>query len=81
LYFTGIQFIALFSPSDIENCFCDLFIRGEYSLLELRVLMASITFCAKAILANKKDLKRFQRAQKAVFDLNIYQNRVYICHK
>jgi hypothetical protein len=65
LYFTGIQFIALFSPSDIENCFCDLFIRGEYSLLELRVLMASITCFAKAILANKKDLKRFQKLKNS----------------
>jgi hypothetical protein len=64
LYFTGTRFIALFSPSGIENCFCDLFIRGEYSLLELRVLMASITCFAKAISANKKDLKCFQKAQK-----------------
>jgi hypothetical protein len=65
LYFTGTQFIALFSPSDIENFFfCDLFIRGEYSLFELRVLMASSTCFPKAILANKKDLKRFQKAQK-----------------
>jgi hypothetical protein len=64
LYFTRTQFITLFSPSDIENIFCDLFIRGEYSLLELRVLMASITCFPVAILANKKDLKRFQKAQK-----------------
>jgi hypothetical protein len=64
LYFTGTQFIALFSPSNIEIFFCDLFIRGEYSLLELRVMIASIACFPKATLANKKGLKRFQKAQK-----------------
>jgi hypothetical protein len=38
--------------------------------------MASITYFPKAILFNKKDLKRFQRAQKPGFDLNVYQNRI-----
>jgi hypothetical protein len=71
LFFTSLFCILpelnlspLFPPSDIENLFCDLFIRGEYSLLELRVLIASITRFSEAILANKKDPKHFQKAQK-----------------
>jgi hypothetical protein len=53
-----------FPPQTSTFFFCDLFIRSEYSLVELRVLMASITYFPQAILANKKDLKRFQKAQK-----------------
>jgi hypothetical protein len=65
-------------PSDIEIFFCHLFIKGEYSLTELNVLMASITCFSKAILVNPKDLKRFQRAQKPVCDLNISVNGKFL---
>jgi hypothetical protein len=58
-----------------------LLFRGESSLIELSVLMASIICFSKAILVNKKDLKRFRRTQKTVFDLNVYHNRIYICYK
>jgi len=50
-------------------------------MLELSVLMASITCFPQAILVNRLDLKHFQRAEKTIFDLNVYQNRTYICHK
>jgi hypothetical protein len=88
LFFTSLLCIlpqlnlsSLCFPSDIEYYFCHLLISGEYSLVELSVLLASITCFPKAILINKKYLKRFQRAQKAVFDLNVYQKRIYIGHK
>jgi hypothetical protein len=65
LYFTETQSIApVFPPQTSPIFFCDLFIRGEYSLLELKVLVASIACFPKAILVNKKDLKHFQRAEK-----------------
>ncbi len=73
-------------PQASKSLFCHLFIRGAYSLVELSVLMASITCFPKAILANKKDLKRFQRAQKqfltGIFikiELKFVTNRLIQC--
>jgi len=39
-------------------------------LLEVSVLVASVACFPKAILVNRKDLKRFQRAEKTVLYLS-----------
>jgi len=85
--FTGTQFIApCVLPQTSKIFFCHLFIRGEYSLVELSVLMAFITCFPKVILASKKDLKRFQRAQKQFLtwmfikiELTFVTNRLIRC--
>ncbi len=85
LFFTSLFCISpvlnlspLCSPSDIDNFFCDLFIRDEYTLLELSVLMASIACFPKAILVNKKDLKRFRRAENSFWPDCLSKSNLYL---